>query len=169
MILTIHAMAWFFSISKESLSSGQFSKSEYFSWVKGTQTVSSRKTGEIAHKPLKMCTVTAGIYSDKWRERWRKYKNHKLQETHKSLWSFIIIQTKSYPFKTCQIMPDTICSFKTQVLWSYLWSPLSFRVWSLLRSQQCMYLFYFVLLFYFQTLFLLPFITDTQNFVIRSR
>lgn len=83
----------------------------------------------ITHIPLKMHAITAAIYNNKWKERWRKYTNHKLQETHKSLWSLIITQAECYPFKICQITPDIISSLKTQVLWScYLWSPLSFGV-----------------------------------------
>lgn len=93
----------------------------------------------IAHSPLKMHTITAGIYNNKWRERWRKYTNHKLQETHKSLWRFIITQTEHYPFKTCQITPDIIPGLKLrcfEVTFDVL-SVLEF--WSLLRSQQCLH------------------------------
>lgn len=37
-------------------------------------------------------------------------------------------QTECYSFKTCQITLDIIPSFKTQLLWIYLWSPLKFGV-----------------------------------------
>lgn len=80
--------------------------------------------------PLKMHIITAGIYNNKQRERWRKYTNHKLQETYKSLWSFIITQTECYPFKTRQITPDIIPSFKVQVLWIYKSSLKSSQLWT---------------------------------------
>lgn len=104
----------------------------------GLKTFKQSLAGKyIAHSPLKMHTITAGIYNNKWRERWRKYTNHKLQEMHKSLGHFIITQTERYPFKTCQITPDIIPGLKLRCFEVIFEVLLVLEFWLLLRSQQC--------------------------------
>lgn len=135
MILIIHASAWFFFFlfSKESLSVVKFWKPEYISW--DLKTSKRSLAGKyIARGTLKMHTITAGIYNNKWRERWRKSTNHKLQETHKSLWIFIITHTERYPFKTCQITPDMIPSLKLRCFEVTFDVVLVLEFWSLFRS-----------------------------------
>lgn len=138
MILPVYAMAWFFfHFLRNPFLLWSFQNLNTFHGLKASKQSLAGKY--IAHNPLKMHIITAGIYNNKRKERWRKYTNHKLQETYKSFWSFIITQKERYPFKTCQITPDIIPSFKTQVLWSYLWSPLSFGVLVTPQITPCMH------------------------------